>query len=165
MLQYFKKLPLFLNVLAYFAFIFSQLAQLTGGDSAFLEDIWNEKYRKDQEDEENEEFHESDEINTSSFDSNRCCQVCERQVKLTRHHLIPRQTHKAMLKKGITKETLNQTIPICRLCHSTIHRFFTHEQLALQFNTVEKLLVDKKFYKFAKWSSSLSNSRYAGSVK
>jgi hypothetical protein len=69
-----------------------------------------------------------------------------------------------MLKKGCTKELLDVKIPICGLCHSTIHRFFTNIELAENYNTIEKLLANEKFYKYARWASGLADSRYASKM-
>ena len=66
-----------------------------------------------------------------------------------------------MLKKGLSKSLLDITIPICRLCHSTIHRFFTNNELAETYNTVDKLLDNEIFFKYAKWASRLADSRYS----
>ena len=116
-------------------------------DFDMKQDIWKERFeKKDSLDEDNDEMIECGE-----------CLLCERNVKLTRHHLIPRETHKNMLKKGKTRDLLNKTIPVCRLCHSAIHRFFSNTELACEYNTYEKLMEDERVFRFARWASSLSN--------
>ncbi|CAM9230407.1 unnamed protein product [Chrysoparadoxa australica] len=61
------------------------------------------------------------------------CQMCKRSMPLTKHHVIPKSTHKRFRKKphrtwpeGIH---LDATVDICRPCHSAIHR--THDELTL----------------------------------
>ena len=82
------------------------------------------------------------------------CSKCERQVKLTKHHLYPKETHKQMRKKGIDDFLLSQTISICRMCHSTIHRFFDNDMIANELYTLELLLNNEKYYKYARWASN-----------
>jgi hypothetical protein len=48
------------------------------------------------------------------------CEICEREVPLTYHHLIPRSTHHKVLKKGLHPETmLNSVAWLCRCVTST----------------------------------------------
>jgi hypothetical protein len=42
------------------------------------------------------------------------CVLCEREMALTFHHLIPRMTHKKMMKKGLTKNELNVGIMVLK---------------------------------------------------
>jgi hypothetical protein len=42
------------------------------------------------------------------------CVLCEREMALTFHHLIPRMTHKKMMKKGLTKTELNVGIMVLK---------------------------------------------------
>lgn len=129
--------------------ILTALESTAGGDS-FLEDIWSEKY---------EEITPS-EVNEDDFLTGRCCRICERGVvRLTRHHLYPRETHTKMLKHGIEKSRLCETVSICRLCHSSIHRFFSNDELSRNYNTVDLLMSNEKFFKYAQWASKLSNAR------
>ena len=113
------------------------------GSSTVLEDIWTERFRAQSESEE-EEF-----SSTEKF-----CLMCEREnVRLTRHHLYPRETHHAMQKKGIEKEVLNKTIPVCGMCHGTIHRFFSNAELSADFFTLDRLMANERIYKYAAWAS------------
>lgn len=106
-----------------------------------IEDIWKERFQPTHLEEEEEE-------------EDGCCKICERNMRLTRHHLIPRETHKRYLKQGkYTKEQLNQTAAICRMCHSAIHRFFTNVELGEHYNTVELLLEQDKIVRHAKWAA------------
>ena len=81
-----------------------------------------------------------------------CCLVCERATSLTRHHVFPKETHKTLLKKGFVETELAETIAICKMCHRTIHRFFSNDLLASDYYSLELLLSDEKFFKYAKWA-------------
>lgn len=112
------------------------------GDSSFLEDIYEERF--------------SNKINddNDNYIENGYCLMCERKLKLTKHHLYPKETHKIMIKKGIKKEILSSTILICRMCHSTIHRFFSNIELAKEYYSLDLLLSNQKVYKYCKWANS-----------
>mmetsp|Transcript_17243 Transcript_17243/g.30072 ORF Transcript_17243/g.30072 Transcript_17243/m.30072 type:complete len:243 (+) Transcript_17243:3-731(+) len=123
------------------------------------------------------------------------CELCDRYVKLTRHHLIPKETwprlqtkllhaaeakrkgdvEKALLllgpglsdvlnrlsnDKASIREILHATCDICRQCHSTVHRTHSNMELALNLNTVEKLLSDKTIYNYCRWASKQKPGRY-----
>lgn len=68
------------------------------------------------------------------------CELCERKIGLTFHHLIPRKVHsRARFKKHYTRVELNQGVWLCRDCHRAVHRFHDELALAQQFNSLEKL--------------------------
>ena len=124
---------------------FNILEQLYIETNVSLESLWEEKYNS-----------ESTE-NSDGLVEENCCEICEREMKLTMHHLIPRELHEKIEKKtNLPKILLNKTISICRMCHSTVHRIFTNAELAYQYNTVEKLLANDKLLKYAKWASGLT---------
>jgi len=54
----------------------------------------------------------------------------------TRHHLIPKAIYAYPPR---TKTSGNLTIRTCPQCHSDIHYYFSHWELALQFNTEERI--------------------------
>ena len=140
-----------------------QLAELSGGSAGddiggdsvatgdaaswFLREIWTERYAP--KDDEDVSF--GDDVPSE-------CQVCERSVRLTRHHLFPREMHKFCLKRNVASadELERRLLHCCRLCHNAIHRFFSNEDLALRYNTLPLLLSDDKFFRFAKWNSAQS---------
>ena len=108
---------------------------------ASLSDLWQDRYLPVTRDEAE-----------PAIDDGSCA-ICGRFVSRTRHHLIPRELHRSLSKDSrYTKEILGRTISICRMCHSTIHRFFTNSELANSFNTLELLLL---VLKYAKWASAL----------
>lgn len=136
------------------------------------------------------------------------CELCDRYIKLTRHHLIPKSTwprmqtklllaaeakesgdrEKALLilgnglehllgngnnghnhegrrfvlssDKAVVRAILHETCDICRQCHSTVHRTHSNIELALNFNSVEKLLEDERIAKFCKWASKQKTGKY-----
>ncbi len=116
-----------------------------GGADWLLQEIWEERFAPKDNAEE-----------CADVDRPSDCQVCERRVNLTRHHLFPREMHKFCLKRGVAtaQELELRVLHCCRLCHNAIHRFFTNEDLALQYNTLELLLSDEKFFRFARWNAA-----------
>ncbi|KAI0338445.1 hypothetical protein BDW22DRAFT_1432483 [Trametopsis cervina] len=86
------------------------------------------------------------------------CEICERSIPLTYHHLIPRATHSKVLKKKWHPEALlNSVAWLCRPCHSTVHRVATNEELARQYFTVEQLLEREDIQK---WRAYASKQRF-----
>jgi hypothetical protein len=122
------------------------------------------------------------------------CVLCERSMRLTRHHLVPRCTwtrleprllraleadHSSGVDDGLeslldrirnsdlnstnkqrVRQALQMTCSICRPCHTTIHRTHDNMTLALQFNTVDKLLGDKTIYSFCHWASKQRRGKF-----
>lgn len=124
--------------------VINQLEEIL--DSAdFLEDIWKDKFEPATVDDEGDS---ADDLKPGH------CLVCERRVRLTKHHVFPRETHSRLVKKGYDAKALNTTIGICRMCHSTIHRFFTNDELSESYYTLDLLLADEKFLRYAKWAST-----------
>ncbi|CAM9963975.1 unnamed protein product [Scytosiphon promiscuus] len=80
------------------------------------------------------------------------CLLCERHMPLTRHHVMPKSTHKRYRKKGYSDAVLNQTIAICRPCHSAVHRTHDAATLAERFTTPEELLADETIGRFVAWA-------------
>lgn len=81
------------------------------------------------------------------------CGMCGRDwVPLTYHHLIPRAVHAKAVKRGWHREEDLQDVAwLCRACHSFVHRFAGHEELARELYSVEKLLEQEEIRKFATW--------------
>ncbi|KAH8590863.1 hypothetical protein B0O99DRAFT_633668 [Bisporella sp. PMI_857] len=81
------------------------------------------------------------------------CEICERSwVPLTYHHLIPREVHAKVLKRGWhTEDHLMDAAWICRACHSFVHKVATNEELAREYFTVERLLDREDVRSFAGW--------------
>lgn len=49
--------------------------------------------KDEEEEEEKEEATEEDDIPDGAYIEDGCCLICERELPLTKHHLIPRETH------------------------------------------------------------------------
>lgn len=130
--------------------VLSQLEEINCSKE-FLEDIYNERY--------NTEDSLPISVLCDEMEPGTCL-ICERKVRLTKHHVFPREVHKSLIKKGCDPLLLNTTISICRMCHSTVHRFFSNEELAECYFTVDLLLENEKFYRYAQWASMQSNRRF-----
>jgi len=84
------------------------------------------------------------------------CEMCERFMPLTRHHLIPKRLHADYRKRDphtYTQEYLNQTAGICRPCHSAIHRIVDLKSMGREYNTIDKLMTLEKVQAFVKWAA------------
>lgn len=92
------------------------------------------------------------------------CEMCKRQMLLTFHHLIPKDTHRRYegkrLPPGVegpakpTREFLNQYgTMICRKCHDFVHNFANNDKLATDYNTVEKLLANESVQRWVSWAN------------
>ncbi|KAI0820858.1 hypothetical protein BC628DRAFT_1412835 [Trametes gibbosa] len=82
------------------------------------------------------------------------CEICEREVPLTYHHLIPREVHnKALRKKWHPEAMLNSVAWLCRPCHSAVHGVATNEVLAREYYTIELLLAREDIQKWRKYAS------------
>ena len=103
---------------------------------------------------------ESEEIDDGS------CELCERLVNRTFHHLVPKETHSKYLSRGTLPENLvdvgectktwlsHHGAKVCRACHNAIHSAESNESLARDYNnTVELLLAHPNIRAFAKYNS------------
>lgn len=70
------------------------------------------------------------------------CELCERSdIKLTKHHLIPRE-------EGGTEKDI---VMICSDCHRQIHASYSNQELALRLFSIEALKGDEKLKKFIRF--------------
>jgi 5-methylcytosine-specific restriction endonuclease McrA len=81
------------------------------------------------------------------------CEICERDwIPLSYHHLIPRDVHAKVLKRGWHEEwQLNSVAWLCRACHSFVHRMASNEELAREYYTVERILERDDVLDWARW--------------
>ena len=80
---------------------------------------------------------------TSKHTTLSTCPLCQRNIPLTFHHLIPRKLHRRThFRKHFNKEQLNQGIDICRACHNGIHKLYDEMYLGKHLNTLEALQAD-----------------------
>lgn len=116
----------------------------------FLEDVWCERYEEKVVEDDKTEWDRE----TNSFE----CELCERQIQTTRHHVYPKETHDWLRKKDESHYSimeLRKTIALCRMCHSAIHRFYSNRDLAIDYFSLELLFESDQVCKFAKWASSM----------
>ena len=88
------------------------------------------------------------------------CELCERKLTLTEHHLIPVEMHnKTWCKRKFTIEECHKNrINICHDCHMAVHKFISNKDLAKNYYTLEKLKTHEKLMNFVNWVSA-SNKR------
>jgi len=71
------------------------------------------------------------------------CQMCERILKMTRHHMIPQSEHRRIEKQGSHSQAWlrggNNILLCCRQCHSMLHKLETNKTLADVYSTVAKI--------------------------
>jgi epoxyqueuosine reductase QueG len=82
------------------------------------------------------------------------CEMCGRDQKLTKHHLIPRAVHtkKKFINQFGKKEMRERGLMVCKLCHSGIHDLIPDEkELAESFNTRELLMAHEAIKKHVSW--------------
>lgn len=82
------------------------------------------------------------------------CQLCGREgVRTTRHHLIPRRTHrlKRIRKRFERADRLGRILHVCRPCHSHIHAVLGEKELAEIYNTRTELLAHPEIAQFVAW--------------
>ena len=85
------------------------------------------------------------------------CQMCRREMPLTRHHLIPRMHHKHKPWASMDQKWLmNHVILICRPCHSAVHKMEDERTLATSFNTLELIMADERM---KRWCAYISKRR------
>lgn len=81
------------------------------------------------------------------------CELCDRDwIPLSYHHLIPKFVHAKAVKRGWhTEDELNNVAWLCRACHTYVHRVASHEELAREFYTVERLGEREDVGRFVEW--------------
>ena len=123
----------------------------------FLEDIYDDRFPNHEEDDDDE---------YSKHDGSSCL-VCDRKenIKLTKHHVFPKDQHERLNKDGFTKKELSTVIIVCNMCHRTIHRLFSNKELADSYYTVDLLLENESFFRYQNWASKTRKSKRVYSKK
>jgi len=82
------------------------------------------------------------------------CELCQRPMPLTAHHLYPRSEHTRLLKRTeLTKYELHHTIAwLCRPCHSAVHGMIDAGTLAREYASVDALRGHEGVGKWVKWA-------------
>ena len=62
------------------------------------------------------------------------CQLCKREgiIKITEHHLVPKQVGGAKLPVAL----------LCQDCHKQIHALYTNKELAMRLNTLHRSVLE-----------------------
>lgn len=81
------------------------------------------------------------------------CELCNREVELTEHYLVPKCLHNdKWFKKRYSKVNMRSgKISICYDCHGFLHSHFKFKDLGKNLNTVESLLKNEVVIKFTNW--------------
>ena len=81
------------------------------------------------------------------------CELCGcESANVSKHHFIPRTTHKnPKTKRDFSKEQLNSVLLVCQPCHCKIHSIFSEKELKLNYNTKEKLLGSDAIKEWLSW--------------
>jgi len=81
------------------------------------------------------------------------CQLCGIDEVHSEHHLIPRHCHrKNWWKRHFTKEQMQHTILVCKMCHDSVHDLIPDEkELGRDFYTVEKLKTHPGIANYLDW--------------
>ncbi len=85
---------------------------------------------------------------------NGTCELCGRtDVRLTRHHLIPRTRHrnKRIRRRFSREELATRILWVCRPCHSQIHALIPEKELAERYHSREALLGHPGIRRFVDW--------------
>ena len=91
------------------------------------------------------------------------CQLCERTMPLTDHHLFPRQIQKKYIRRGLMQgNDRARVLRCCRQCHNTIHKLFDHDELASSLNNREALLGDEKIQKWVSYAQKQKSNAVQG---
>mmetsp|Transcript_13608 Transcript_13608/g.22181 ORF Transcript_13608/g.22181 Transcript_13608/m.22181 type:complete len:303 (-) Transcript_13608:1305-2213(-) len=206
------------------ALVYAAAFDAWGADLAHITDMLNnaddgsdcsKSQIGDDEDSNSDEYENNDE--DGDFIGEGECELCERSIKLTRHHLIPKATWPRMKKRlwnaaplieslhslssrenetngqqhrqlqiqekkkvlqcklgttnlsnlpatitrGTIRAHLSQVCSLCRICHSAIHRLHTEWELAVEYNTMERLLNCEEVMKFGRWANKQRPGKYA----
>jgi hypothetical protein len=82
------------------------------------------------------------------------CDLCGREVRTTKHHLIPRAVHSKQryINRFGKAEMRTRSLQLCKLCHGGLHDIFTEKQLGWTYNTKESLLSDPRVQKHVQWA-------------
>ncbi|KAJ3260713.1 hypothetical protein HDU77_001233 [Chytriomyces hyalinus] len=83
------------------------------------------------------------------------CVICYRIKPLTFHHLIPRKTHKKVVRLGLAskQECHSRGIYCCRMCHNALHGSIEHWDMATEYNTLDKLMTHKALIRYQVWAA------------
>jgi hypothetical protein len=86
------------------------------------------------------------------------CAICEREERLTRHHLVPRARHhnKRNKRDFAVRSYARWQVSVARVTPRFI-QVLTAKQLERDFNTIAKLRAHPEIAKFARWIAARPN--------
>lgn len=86
------------------------------------------------------------------------CQLCDRELVLTFHHLVPKKFHenKTVLKKHPDIELIHYGIWVCKACHKHIHKTISLKDLAFTYYTLRLLKNQNELARFCQWAAKQS---------
>mmetsp|Transcript_5568 Transcript_5568/g.7325 ORF Transcript_5568/g.7325 Transcript_5568/m.7325 type:complete len:286 (+) Transcript_5568:107-964(+) len=193
--------------------LFREWMALTDRGFSFQDDVDDEELSDNAEndllDEDND--NDDDDDDDDSYIREGECELCERFILISKHHLIPKSTWpkvKTRLQNSIfalqqqnnnneeralvilgdglahfvdffldrhpqrdrnelsssLRFFMHQTCNVCRPCHSAVHKTHDNMVLALEYNTLGKLVADNDILKFAKWASKQRTGKYSRSI-
>ena len=80
------------------------------------------------------------------------CELCQRLIPTTRHHLVPRSQHRFHKEsRGRTMKELCVTVALCRPCHSGIHRLIDEREMGISFASVDLLRAHPGVQRHVAW--------------
>ena len=98
-------------------------------------------------------------INMTNLKKPQNCELCQRKVHLTFHHLIPRKMHRrSYFRKHYGKNDLNSGIWVCRQCHRGIHKLYDEMTLAKNLNSLDALKDDSQIQNHVQWVAKQKES-------
>ena len=135
----------------FYEVIETTLSELGLSDVENIVDRLIDIYRRLNDDDQDDNAEDDDYIGLNE------CQLCERVMPLTIHHLIPRSEHKRVIGRNAFSydECITRLSRICRQCHSAIHKHISNKDLADIYNTIESLLTNQSVLSFVKYASKL----------
>jgi len=97
-----------------------------------------------------------DKAPSNTLYQSKTCQLCGREMHLTRHHLIPKTLHsRRRIRRRFSRSELNELILwICRPCHNTVHNALSEMELAENYNSRDRLLENSDIRHFVDWIST-----------
>ena len=92
-------------------------------------------------------------VDTGELLPDGCCELCERRMPLTRHHLVPRSQHAAHRARGATQAQLSLTLACCRQCHNAVHAAADEATLGERYASRDALLRLPPLARFVAWAA------------
>lgn len=81
------------------------------------------------------------------------CELCQRETRLTRHHLVPQCRHaNKWNKKNFDRRVVKtDLLMLCIGCHKQLHALFTEKELERRLHDLPSLRAEPEVQKFVEW--------------